>query len=68
MPAGKGEAIQRVRQEKTPISHRSGLVFPHDVHLDRAGVKHPDKGTVQLECDACHRPDTAKRSFAPRKF
>jgi predicted CXXCH cytochrome family protein len=65
LPADKGGPVNRVRQEKSPVTHRSGLLFPHDVHLDRGGVKHPDKGTIQIDCEACHRPDTSKRSFEP---
>jgi predicted CXXCH cytochrome family protein len=43
----------------------SGLVFPHDKHLDPKGVKSPAKGTVKLECASCHKPDASRRSFEP---
>jgi predicted CXXCH cytochrome family protein len=48
-----------------PPSH---LKFPHDKHLDPAGVKSPDKGRVKLECASCHAPDASKRMFEPVSF
>lgn len=52
-------AFQAVRAEA------SGLVFPHDKHLDPKGVKSPAKGTVKLDCADCHKPDASRRSFEP---
>ena len=47
LPDGKG--VRRVRQGAAPIQESSDLVFPHAVHLDPAGVRHPDKDKVKLE-------------------
>jgi len=63
LPAGKG--VRRVRQGSGPIQEASNLVFPHAVHLDPAGVRHPEKDKVKLGCEACHQPDASKRGFEP---
>ena len=63
LPAEKG--FRRVRQGSGPIQEASNLVFTHAVHLDPAGVRHPDKGKVRLDCAACHHPDASKRGFEP---
>ncbi len=57
--------VKRVRQGAGPIEEQSHLAFPHAVHLDPAGVRHPDKGKVKLDCAACHEPDASKRNFEP---
>ena len=63
LPEGKG--VRRVRQGSGPIEEASNLVFPHAVHLDPAGIRHPDKDRVKLDCAACHQPDASKRGFEP---
>jgi predicted CXXCH cytochrome family protein len=63
LPGDKG--LRRVRQGSAPIEETSHLAFSHAVHLDPAGVRHPDKGKVKLDCAACHRPDASRRSFEP---
>lgn len=63
LPADKG--VRRVRQGSAPIEEASNLVFPHAVHLDPAGIRHPDKDKVKLDCAACHQPDASRRGFEP---
>lgn len=63
LPAGKG--VRRVRQGAGPLQESSNLVFSHAVHLDPAGVRHPDKDKVRLGCEACHQPDASRRGFEP---
>ncbi len=63
IPASEG--IRRVRQGSAPIQEASNLAFPHAAHLDPAGVRHPEKGKVKLDCAACHRPDASGRGFEP---
>ena len=63
LPAGKG--VRRVRQGSGPIQESSNLVFAHAVHLDPAGVRHPEKGKAALGCEACHQPDASTRGFEP---
>ncbi|MDH5264924.1 MAG: hypothetical protein OEX21_09270, partial [Betaproteobacteria bacterium] len=63
LPSEKG--LRRVRQGSGPLLEESNLVFTHAVHLDPAGVRHPDKGKVKLDCAACHHPDAAKKGFEP---
>ncbi len=38
------------------ITEASGLKFPHDVHLDSAGINSPN-GKKRLICASCHVPD-----------
>ncbi|MGE0358192.1 MAG: cytochrome c3 family protein [Burkholderiales bacterium] len=63
LPSDAG--ARRVRQGGAPIEEASGLVFPHATHLDPAGVKHPGKGRVVLDCQACHHADASRRGFVP---
>lgn len=56
---------QRVRQGSQPLRQDPGLLFNHAVHLATKGVKHPAKGRVRLDCNACHHPDASQRSFEP---
>lgn len=51
----------------TPPQDRSGLKFPHDRHL-KAGLRHPDKGNVQLACSNCHLPDSGGVGMLPPRF
>jgi predicted CXXCH cytochrome family protein len=63
IPVDKG--VKRVRMGSGPVEESSNLIFPHEVHLDPKGVRHPDKDKVKLDCAACHRPDASKRTFEP---
>ncbi len=64
--------VQRVAQ--TPaLRNDTGLKFPHDIHLAKAGIKSPTGpvatgGRVVLECAACHRLDAAGTRFEPVKM
>jgi predicted CXXCH cytochrome family protein len=61
-----GATLRRVRPEgANPVRDNPHLAFPHDKHLDPAGVKSPSKGRVSLDCASCHRPDASKRMFEP---
>lgn len=57
--------VRRVRQGEGPIAEAPNLAFPHDAHLDPAGVRSPVKGRVRLECGSCHEPDAARAGFQP---
>jgi len=61
----EGDSVRKVRQGSEDLAERSNLVFPHQTHLDPAGVKSPSRGRVVLDCGACHRPDASKRNFEP---
>lgn len=55
----------RVRQHSgTPLIDKTSLKFPHDVHLNAAGVNSPD-GKVKLECASCHKPNEDNVGFLP---
>jgi predicted CXXCH cytochrome family protein len=43
---------------------RSQLKFPHDVHLDPAGIEGADD-TVVMSCDDCHEPQADGRRMKP---
>jgi len=59
------QGVKRVRMGKDPIVETSNLNFPHAVHLDPKGVRHPDDDKVVLQCAACHKPDASKKTFEP---
>lgn len=65
-PGKRGaEAILRVPMEggKQAIE-KSGLKFPHALHLNKKGVRGPD-GRITLNCQNCHTPDEAGLRFKP---
>lgn len=45
----------------------SGLIFPHDLHLDLKGIRGPD-GTEMMTCASCHRPGPGGVGFQPQDF
>ena len=57
-------AWKRVSLASSRLRHDTGLVFPHDVHLDRRGVKGPE-GRKVLDCDACHQSDASGNYMIP---
>lgn len=66
---GGDHAVQRIRQQPA-LRNDTGLVFPHDIHLDKVGIKSPtgpaaSGGRVVLECASCHTPDAAGVRFEP---
>ena len=61
----EGDTVRKVRQDSNDLEESSNLDFPHEAHLDPAGVKSPSRGRVVLDCGACHRPDASKRNFEP---
>lgn len=46
---------------------RSGLKFPHALHLAAKGLKAP-QGTVVLQCADCHRPEPGGARMQPIKM
>jgi hypothetical protein len=49
------------------LQERSGLRFPHDTHLDVAGINAPT-GRRVLDCADCHRPEPGGAKMAPIDF
>ncbi len=49
------------------LEEGSGLKFPHDVHLDPAGLNAPS-GRRVLECESCHVPDAGNAIMKPVDF
>jgi hypothetical protein len=58
------QAWRRVSLDDPAIRHETGIVFPHDLHLDRRGVKAP-AGQQVLDCDDCHRSDVSGNYMVP---
>ena len=56
--------VLRVRVDRPGLAERSRLKFPHDKHLDPAGIDGPD-GPVVLVCGDCHRPQADGRRMQP---
>lgn len=65
-----GKTTRILQSEKAKLKEKSGLKFPHDVHLDKKGVKNPTSpsGRVVMECKNCHTPDAAGVRFEPIKM
>ena len=47
---------KRVNLDEVGIAEGSNLIFPHDIHLDAAGIDSAD-GKVQMQCSDCHVPE-----------
>lgn len=65
-------AIQDQRPEmrsdlKAGLLDRTGLVFPHDLHLEPEGVRGPD-GDEVLVCASCHVPGPGGAGFQSLRF
>ena len=52
----------------SPPTENSGLIFPHSDHLMTSGVRHPEKGTINLSCADCHVEDDGGVSMLPVSF
>ncbi|HCO91167.1 MAG TPA: hypothetical protein DIT40_09365 [Alphaproteobacteria bacterium] len=50
--------------EPDKLVERSGLRFPHDVHLKKDGIRGP-KGREELVCASCHVSEPSGASFFP---
>lgn len=59
-------APQRVELRKD-LQEKSGLKFPHDVHLDPQGLSAPE-GRQVLVCASCHVPDAGGAIMKPVDF
>jgi len=57
--------VRRVRMGEEAPAEMSNLTFPHDVHLNPAGVRSPLQGRMKLECRSCHQPDGSRQGFQP---
>lgn len=58
------EKLVRTRLSKQGLVEKTGLKFPHDVHLDEDGVKSPD-GKVDMNCASCHTLKADGQHFEP---
>jgi hypothetical protein len=47
---------------------RGGLKFNHKLHLDPAGVMQPDRTKRNLDCAACHRPESDGQYMQPIEY
>lgn len=54
--------------DSVPPQESSGLSFPHADHLLEAGVHHPQRGNITLECNSCHEADDGGVSMLPIAF
>ncbi|MGZ5619895.1 MAG: cytochrome c3 family protein [Methylobacter sp.] len=43
--------------QKDRLMELSNLEFSHALHLNKDGVKTPDRGKVRLDCANCHQPE-----------
>ena len=68
-PSTPGSAVLRVAQTPS-LKNDPALKFPHELHLDRRGIKSPEGpaatgGRVQLECASCHTLDGPTARYQP---
>lgn len=62
-----GKFVPRRVELADGLKEKSGLKFPHDVHLDAAGLNAPD-GRRTLDCSSCHVPDASGTKMQPVDF
>jgi len=65
--AGSADAkkLSRTRMPENGIlSEKTGLKFPHDVHLKSEGIKSPE-GKEKLNCASCHHANADGLTFQP---
>ena len=60
---GSTDVLRVAQSDKARLVEHSHLKFPHDEHLKPNIRGH--QGRVTLECNSCHVPDAAGRSFVP---
>lgn len=58
---------QRISLDKKNIKHETGLIFPHDIHLDVNGLDSPG-GNKVLQCSSCHQTDASGSYMMPIEF
>lgn len=58
------QAWQRISLDDPAIRHETGLLFPHDVHLDAEGVDGP-QGNQVMVCNDCHQTDASGNYMVP---
>ena len=59
---------RRTSMDVTPLVERSGLKFPHDVHLAAKGVRAPDGSDRVLQCASCHAAEPGGAKMQPVDF
>ena len=65
VPGKTGTAgIVRVSQDTPQLTENSNLKFPHDVHMEKKGIRGQNGKTV-MECKNCHVPDETGSRFKP---
>jgi hypothetical protein len=60
----KTDVVRARLNKTTPLTDKTALKFPHDVHLNPKGVKGP-QGLTQVTCSSCHKPDSTGQQFLP---
>ena len=58
------QAWQRISLDDPAVRHETGLIFPHDIHLDEKGVDGPQGNQVMI-CDDCHQTDASGNYMVP---
>lgn len=63
----QGEFVPERVELAANLEEKSGLKFPHDIHLAKEGISSPD-GDKVLECSSCHVPDAGGAAMQPVDF
>lgn len=64
MPPEDKQSWNRTSLKDSNIRHETGLIFPHDVHLDVNGINSPTGDRV-LGCSDCHQTDAGGKYMLP---
>ena len=62
--ARTGRSERPVADPSRTRAEASGLKFPHERHVAKAGIRGP-LGLRVLQCSECHKPDDANERFKP---
>lgn len=66
--AFKDGKAQTLRAELTVDTRdQTGLIYPHDLHLNPKGIR-GENGKEVLQCADCHRPGAGEAGFEPMRF
>lgn len=66
--AGKDKLLRIDLSDNDNLKEHNTLLFSHKVHLNEKGVKNTQGKEIQLDCAACHIPDSGGVRMQPIKF
>ncbi len=64
----KSQPVRIPLDQKDRLQERTNIEFSHAVHLNKDGIKSPDRGNVRLDCANCHEPEPGGKYMAKLDF